>query len=156
MNEKELKKMSRSELLEILIAQAEENKSLRIRLQRAETLLEERKIAIEESGSIAEAALKLNGVFEAAEAAAKQYLENIKYLNDRAESIYRSEEEDARRKADSIIAEALERQKQIYRETSMQTPQESLWGNKKRKKTQGLKAVRLPSSGSTQETDEDE
>ena len=32
---------------------------------------------IENSGSIAEAALKLSGIFEAAQAAADQYLENI-------------------------------------------------------------------------------
>ena len=150
MNEKDLKKMSRSELLEILIAQAEENKELKLRLQRAEKLLEERKIALENAGSIAEAALKLNGVFEAAEEAAKQYLDNIKYLNDRAESICRSEEEDARRRADSIIAEALEHQKRIYEETAYNEHNERK--GKRSNRGKGLKAVRRPSSKAENDT----
>lgn len=37
-----------------------------------------RRIELEKSGSIAEAALKLNGVFEAAQRAADQYLDNIR------------------------------------------------------------------------------
>ena len=40
--------------------------------------LEDRRILIEQSGSLAEASLKLNKVFEAAQAAADQYLENIR------------------------------------------------------------------------------
>ena len=151
MNEKELKKMSRSELLEILIAQAEENKELKIRLQRAEQLRGERKIALENAGSIAEAALKLNGVFEAAEEAAKQYLENIKFLNDRAESIYKSEEEDARRQADSIIAEALEYQKLIYEQTARDEKRPC-----SSKRGKGLRAARTPSDKIIQEHDGDE
>jgi len=150
-NEKELKKMSRSELLEILIAQAEENKELKIRLQRAEKLLGERKIALENAGSIAEAALKLNGVFEAAEEAAKQYLENVRFLNDRAESIYKSEEEDARRQADSIIAEALEYQKLIYEQTARDEKRA-----RSSKRGKGLRAARTPSRKITQEHDGDE
>ncbi len=151
MNEKELKKMTRSELLEILIAQAEENKALKIRLQRAEKQLEERKIAIESAGSIAEAALKLNGVFEAAEAAAKQYLENIEFLNERAESIYRSEEEDARKKADSIIADALKYQKQIIANSPKMQKRVS-----HNTKGRGLKAVRTLSAATKRENNSNE
>ena len=40
--------------------------------------LASRQIRLEQAGSIAEAALKLNGVFEAAQAACNQYLENIR------------------------------------------------------------------------------
>ena len=45
--------------------------------QEAREALTDRKIAIEESGSMAEAALRLNGVFEAADQAVRQYLENM-------------------------------------------------------------------------------
>ena len=38
---------------------------------------------IDEAGSIAEAALKLNHVFEAAQEAAEQYLLSVKYLESR-------------------------------------------------------------------------
>lgn len=77
MTDKELRRMSRGELLELLVFQMEENKKLQKKLEAAEEELKNRQIMITESGSIAEAALKLNGVFEAAEKAAEQYLENI-------------------------------------------------------------------------------
>ena len=41
----------------------------------------ERTLKINEAGSIAEAAVKLNGVFEAAQAAADQYLESVQAAN---------------------------------------------------------------------------
>ena len=47
-------------------------------LAEARQQLEERRIMTEEAGSIAEAALRINRVFEAAQAAADQYLENIR------------------------------------------------------------------------------
>lgn len=76
MTEKELRRLSRAELLEMLLAQTEENRQLKKELQEAEEALEDRRIAIEESGTMAEAALRLNGVFEAADRAVQQYLEN--------------------------------------------------------------------------------
>lgn len=95
MTDKELKSLSRSELLEMLIAQMEENKKLKIRLKKAQEKLKNRQIAIDRAGSIADAALALNGVFDAAQAAAEQYLENIRQL-----------EADARAKAEAVCAEA--------------------------------------------------
>lgn len=77
MTEKELRRLSRAELLEMLLAQTEENRQLKRELQEAREALIDRKIAIEESGSMAEAALRLNGVFEAADQAVRQYLENM-------------------------------------------------------------------------------
>lgn len=77
MTDRELRRLSRAELLEMLLAQAEENRRLKKRLQAAEAALSDRKIAVREAGTMAEAALKLNGVFEAADRAARQYLENL-------------------------------------------------------------------------------
>lgn len=73
-----LKKLSRQDLLEMLIAEEKRIEALEKELEEARAELEDRRIQIENSGSIAEAALKLNGIFEAAQAAADQYLENIK------------------------------------------------------------------------------
>lgn len=81
MTDKELRKLNRAELLEMLIEQIEENEKLRSQLDESYEKLSDRNIMIENSGSIAEAALRLNGVFEAAEKAAEQYLENIKRKN---------------------------------------------------------------------------
>ena len=55
MTEKELLKLKRSELLEIMLAQSKEIDSLREQLAEANKKLESKRIAIKESGSIAEA-----------------------------------------------------------------------------------------------------
>lgn len=78
MTEKELHKLKRGELLEMMLAQSREIDALRARVSELEEKLADREIRIRESGSIAEAALKINGIFEAAQAAADQYLENVK------------------------------------------------------------------------------
>lgn len=80
MTDRELRRMSRGELLEMLIAQMEENERLRKSLEEARTALENRQIAIAQAGTMAEAALRLNGVFEAADEAARQYLENVRRM----------------------------------------------------------------------------
>ena len=80
MTEKELRRLSRRELLEMLITRTMENERLTEELQQARKELSDRKIIQEHAGSMAEAALQLNGVFEAADRAAKQYLENIRRM----------------------------------------------------------------------------
>lgn len=82
MTDKELRKMSRAELLELLIEQMEENERLRLKLDKALNLLKNRQIKLQRAGSIAKAALELNRVFEAADAAAKQYVESVCRLVD--------------------------------------------------------------------------
>lgn len=76
--EKELRRLSRADLLEMLALQSKEVEKLQEEIADLRAQLKDRTIMIQESGSIAEASLKLNGVFEAAEQAALQYLENIK------------------------------------------------------------------------------
>lgn len=80
MTDKDLKKLSRAELLEMLLTQTKEVKRLSAELDEANRKLQDRRIMMENSGSIAEAALKLNDVFQAAQLAADQYLENVKQL----------------------------------------------------------------------------
>lgn len=106
MTDKELKRMSRAELLQMLITQVEENQSLQARLEAAETQLKDRSLAVSETGTMAEAALSLNGVFQAADAAAQQYLDNIRQMQERQELLYQEAEDEAKRNADAIVAEA--------------------------------------------------
>ncbi len=80
MTEKQLRKLKRVELLELLVEQSAEMDQLREELEAARRELAERKIAAERSGSLAEAALKLSGVFEAADQAARDYLENVRRM----------------------------------------------------------------------------
>lgn len=74
---KDLRKLSKTELLELLIEQGRENLALKAQLEKAEAELAQRRISIRESGSLAEAALKLSGVFEAAQRAIDLYRENV-------------------------------------------------------------------------------
>ena len=77
MTEKELRKLGRAELLELLLEQAREFEALEQRLNAAEAALQSQQLQLETCGSIAEASLKLNGVFEAAQKAAEQYQQNV-------------------------------------------------------------------------------
>ena len=74
---KELRKLKKSELLEIMLKQGEEIDRLNKRIETLEKELADRKIKIAKAGTMAEAALALNGVFEAADKAVRQYLENV-------------------------------------------------------------------------------
>lgn len=115
MTDKELHKLSRRDLLQLLLSQGRETEELRRQLEEREEELrsltenyerlkkrldhkdeqihalrgtleserENRRIELEEAGSIAEAALKLNGIFNTAQKAAEQYLYNIKLLHNK-------------------------------------------------------------------------
>ena len=89
MTEKELHRLKRGELLELLVEQGElvekqqkELDSLREQVKSLNARLEERQIAISQSGSLAEASLKLSGIFEAAQKAADLYLDNVRPQHD--------------------------------------------------------------------------
>ena len=81
MTSKELRKLSRKELIEVLLAQTREMEQLKAELNSKNELLEKREINIRESGSIAEAALRLSGIFEDAQKAADTYLTEIRRAN---------------------------------------------------------------------------
>ena len=106
MTDKELRRLSRSDLLELLISQTEENQALKTRVAQLEDQLNDRRIAVAEAGSIAEASLKLNGVFAAAEEAARQYLENIQRIQQEQEASSQSLREKAGQEAEAIRQEA--------------------------------------------------
>lgn len=78
MTEKDLKKMSRQKLLELLLEQVKINEELDGKVAQLEKRLSEKDLEFREIGSLAEAALKLNGVFEAADKAAQDYLRIVK------------------------------------------------------------------------------
>ena len=68
MNRKELKRLSRGDLPEMMPGLSRENGRLEKELQQAKHQPESRMLNVEKSGSPAEAALSLNGVFQAAQA----------------------------------------------------------------------------------------
>ena len=105
MTERELRRLSRADLLEMLIDQSVELQQVKSELAAARAELEKREIDIREAGSIAEAALRLNGVFEAAQAASEQYLQQVRLLSQEQEGICAQLEQESREKAERRLRE---------------------------------------------------
>ncbi len=78
MADRELRKMSRAELIEIIYALQQNEKTLRAEKENLQVRLEDRLVRMESAGSIAEATLSLNHIFEDAQKAADQYLASVK------------------------------------------------------------------------------
>lgn len=81
MTDKEFKHLNRSDLVEIIYELQKNEQQLRTELEALQTQLSSREIKIAQAGSIAEAAVGLNNVFETAQAAADQYLDQIHSMN---------------------------------------------------------------------------
>ena len=118
MTDKELRKLSRSELLEMLVEQSRENDKLRAQIEQLQQQLSDRQLRIDQAGSIAEASLQINQVFEAAQQAAEQYLENIRALSGRQEEVCRKLEEEGTRKARVLLAETKRKCEAMETETT--------------------------------------
>lgn len=99
MTEKELRKMNRYQLLELLVIQTERADKLQLRLDSLEEKVNKQDLELTALGSIAEASLQLSGIFEAAQKAADLYLDAARQ---KAEEI----EEKARKEAAAIIEKA--------------------------------------------------
>ena len=87
----------------------EETAHLREELEQAKKSLEKREIALNEAGSIAVAALQINGVFEAAQAASQKYIENIRSLSDRQAAICAQRDVENRVEVERKLKEAEEK-----------------------------------------------
>lgn len=117
MTERELKKLSRSDLLELLLRQTQETESLRRDLQDARDRLDSRELEINQAGSIAQAALELNHVYQATQDACAQYLENIQNLSGRQEELCAQMEAETRAKCDRMLAQA-KKEADAYRQAA--------------------------------------
>lgn len=104
MTDQELKKLKRADLLELLVTQGKENEQLKAQIEELTQQIANREIVKEEAGSIAEAALQLNGIFETAQAAASQYLENVQSLCAKQDAECAQREAESRQNAEQRLA----------------------------------------------------
>lgn len=77
MPDRELRHLHRTELVEIIFALKQSEDQLKAENAALTAQLQDRRIHIQNAGSIAQAALELNKVFEAAQAAAEDYLASV-------------------------------------------------------------------------------
>ena len=106
MTDRQLRKASRPELLKMLQQSRQENDDLRQQLEQTRSQLQSRQLVVDQSGTLADAALKLSGIFEAAESACQYYTENIRTLSGRQEEICRKMEQESREKCDRMLEQA--------------------------------------------------
>lgn len=116
MSNQNLKKLKRVELLQLLVDQMKENDALRSENRQLLKKLEDRKLAVRNCGSLAEAALQVNGVFAAAEEAAKQYLDNIQALSGQADRTVA----EARQAAQTILHNAQSESAQLVAQANLE------------------------------------
>ena len=117
MTEKELRALSKLELLEMLRRQELEIEQLTVEKDESVKQLGERRVTIEEAGSLADASLVLSGVMKAAQDAADVYLDNIKNLEAKKEAMVDKLEQETTEKIAYIYAEAEHRRAQAEEET---------------------------------------
>lgn len=106
MTDRQLRKASRPDLLQLLLEEKRSNEALRAQLEQLQLQLESRQMRMNQAGSLAEAALKLSGIFDAAESACQYYTENIRTLSGRQEEICRKMEQETREKCDRMLEQA--------------------------------------------------
>ncbi len=77
MTDQELRRLSRADLIDIIYTLQQQKEQAEQQLAQAQAQLQDRQLRLANAGSIAEAALSLNGVFDAAQAA-DQYLQAVR------------------------------------------------------------------------------
>lgn len=102
MTDKEFKRLKRADLIEIIYRLQENEEKYRETIAKMGRKLEEKQTKIENAGSIAEAAMALSNVFDAAQEAADRYLADIVRMHREAEQ----ELETARKEAARITETA--------------------------------------------------
>lgn len=117
MTSKELRKLNKNELVDRILELDIVIEKLQVRVEQLQVELDNRAIKINEAGSLAEAALQVNGIIDAAQKTADQYLENIKTMNEKTAASCLLQEEESNAKCRKQEAETQKRCENLERET---------------------------------------
>lgn len=120
MTDKELQKLNRKDLLQMLLTQSKELRALQEKYAAAEAALQDRTIKLEQAGSIAEAALQLNDVFAAAQAACQQYTDSVAARSQQLDTLLAQKEAENQEKADRILEAARQESEALLQQTKAQ------------------------------------
>lgn len=108
MENHDLKKLSRADLIEIIYQLKKNERDLQMQIEALREELDEKRIKIETAGSVAQAALELSEVFQAAQRAADIYLGEIESRYGETKAQCSKLLSESKSKADEIIKEANE------------------------------------------------
>lgn len=103
---KELKKLSRRELVEVIYQLKKNDEERLAQIAALEEALQEKRIHISVAGSIAEAAKDITQLFATAQSTADLYLREIAFMKEEAEKESAATVEAAKAQAAQILAEA--------------------------------------------------
>ncbi len=118
MTSKELRKLSKLELVDMINEQNAVIEKLQLRVEQMEIQLKDRSLKIDQAGSLAEASLLVNGVIEAAQEAAQQYLDNIESLNERTTMLCMQQEEESNSRCRALEADTKKRCEELETSTT--------------------------------------
>lgn len=106
MTDKEFKRLSRAQLIDIIYQFQLQIDTLTERNQILEQELADKRLRLRDAGNIAEAALEINDCFRSAQNAAEQYLQEIKAIREETETERQSILAQAQVEAEAILADA--------------------------------------------------
>ena len=104
MTDKEFKRLSRAQLIDIIYKLQLELDKVNEEKQELESKLADKRLRLQSAGNIAEAALEINDCFRSAQNAAEQYLNEIKAIREETEA--ERQRILAQAQAEAIIASA--------------------------------------------------
>ena len=102
---KELKRLSRRELVDIIYQLKKNEQKMQEEIESLKNELQDKRIRISTAGSIADAAMSVTNVFSTAQMTADLYLREISYMKENTEKECEKKIEDAERKVKKILAD---------------------------------------------------
>ena len=102
---KELKRLSRRELVDIIYQLKKNEQENREKIEALEAALQEKRIRVSVAGSIAEAAADITHIFATAQRTADLYLHEIASMKEETEKECAKMLENAKKQAEMILAE---------------------------------------------------
>ena len=119
MTDKEFKRLNRSQLIEIIYQLQLRQEEMTAENERLSKELEDKRIRVDKAGNIADAALEINNVMQAAQSAAAQYLDEMRL---RADEEGRQILQEARDEAAVIILQAQVEAAKIIAQAKQEMP----------------------------------
>ena len=110
MTDKEFKRLSRAQLIDIIYQLQLQMDKLNEEKQELENELKDKRLRLSTAGNIADAALEINNCFRSAQDAADQYLNEIKAIREETEAERQRILAKAQAEAEVIIADAKNKQ----------------------------------------------